>query len=94
MKYRKEFILDQNIKTFPPAQEFGYLNESPCSDLQFRIKITFAKCISDVVLKLVKIKKQNKKVLVKLRSQYTLYIFPGFFSPNIFNHPKCNLRST
>ena len=34
------------------------------TDLQFRIKITFNISISDVVLKLVKMKKQDEKVWV------------------------------
>ena len=50
--------------------------------------LCFTKSISDVVLKLVKMKKQDKKVWVQLRYQYTLYISPGLFSPNIFNPPK------
>ena len=42
-------------------QALAQLNESPFYDLQFWIKIIFIESISGVVLKLVKMKKQEKK---------------------------------
>ena len=82
-------IVQRNVfwtRTLTPAglhKALVHLNLTTVIDLQFWIKVTFTKSISAVILKLVKIKKQNKNVWVPI------YIvnFPSFFSPSIFNLP-------
>ena len=59
------------------TQALVHLNQLPFTDFRFPINVTstFTESISDVKLKLVKTKKQDKKVWIKLRYQYTLYMF-------------------
>ena len=94
------WIVERNLfwtRTLTPAHLHTSISPSELvifHYLHFRITIIFTISISGVKVKLVKMKKQDKKVWVWLRYQYTLYIFQGFFSPNIFNPPKYNSRLT